>query len=568
MGLSSALGIGQSALAAYQAALQIVGQNIANAGTPGYTRASPSLSSVAGAGTTNGQFGGGVLLSAIRRSVSESLQARLRLATSDRQSADTQRSTLARVEDIFNPLGDSNLGTLLGEFFKTIGNVQNTPESAPARSLVVNSAQVLTSRIRDIRAGILGLRDDLNSQISTAADQADQIATKIAELNTQITVAESASGAGTSQLRDQRDQLLSQLSEIISITTREQPTGAVNVFVGNNPLVQFGTSFGIKTVTEYDSDGLTRTVVRFKQDDGPVTAAGGTIAGLIESRDQHSTAQLTRLDQLASALISEVNKIHANGKGLVGFSNVTGLTSVTDPSLALSTANNGIAFPPKTGSFFIDVKDSTTGAVTRHQIHVDLDGIGADSSLNSVAADISANVPGVTATVTGDGRLQLAAASGSTISFADDTSNLLASLGINTLLTGTSSRDIGINSLVSADPSLFAAARSDFSGDGSNATALAGLKDNVIASLGGVSLDDFYSATTSNIAVSVSSAQSKLDAGDVILDSLTSQRESLSGVNLDEEAVHMITYQRAYEGAARYMGVVNEMLQTLLTLVS
>ena len=240
---------------------------------------------------------------------------------------------------------------------------------------------------------------------------------------------------------------------------------------------------------------------------------------------------------------------------------------MSDPSLALSATDNGVTYPPQTGSFFIDVKDMATGAVTRHQIHIDLDGIGSDSSLNSVAADITANVPGVTATVLADGRLQLTAASGSSFSFADDTSHVLASLGINTLLTGTNSRDIGVNSLITSDPSLVAAGQSDLSGDGSNATRLAGLKDQVVAGLGGVSLNDFYTATMSNIAVNVSGAQSTLDAGNVILDSLTNQRESVSGVNLDEEATNMITYQRAYEGAAQYMRVVDEMLQTLLTLV-
>jgi flagellar hook-associated protein 1 FlgK len=566
MGLTAALGIGRSALAAYQAALQIVGQNIANAGTPGYSRGSPALSSVAGAQTINGQFGGGVLLEAVRRNVSEALHARLRMAMSDREDAQAQRTSLARVEDIYNPLGETNLGTLMGEFFKAVNNVQNTPESIPSRSLVIHSAQALAERIRDIRTGLINMRNEFNAQIETSVLQADQIATKIAELNTQITVAEAASGAGTSQLRDQRDQLLGELSQIVAVTVREQPSGAVNVYVGNNPLVQFGQSFGIKAVAEFDNNGLANVVVRFKLDNGPVTSLSGQIAGLIESRDTHAAAQLTRLDELASALIREVNNIHAGGKGLSGFSNIAGLTAVTDPSLALSTAGNGVAFVPKTGSFFIDVKDTTTGTSTRHQINIDLDGIGTDTTLNSLAADITTNVPGITASISPDGKLQLAAATGSTFSFADDTSNVLASLGINTLLTGTTSGDINVNALIASDPSLLAAAKSDLAGDGSNATALSAVKDRVIASLGGVSLNDYYVTTTANIAVSVSSAQSKLDAGEVILDSLTSQRESLSGVSLDEEAINMITYQRAYEGAAQYMRVVNDMLQELLTL--
>src|SRR6185295_6781225 len=110
MGLSAALGIGQTALAAYQAALQVVGQNIANAATPGYTRTSADLIAVPGVGLRGGQLGNGVFLSGVRRNISESLQARLRFASSDVQSADAQRSGLDRIEGIFDPLGDSNLG--------------------------------------------------------------------------------------------------------------------------------------------------------------------------------------------------------------------------------------------------------------------------------------------------------------------------------------------------------------------------------------------------------------------------------------------------------------------------
>jgi flagellar hook-associated protein 1 FlgK len=96
---------------------------------------------------------------------------------------------------------------------------------------------------------------------------------------------------------------------------------------------------------------------------------------------------------------------------------------------------------------------------------------------------------------------------------------------------------------------------------------LAALKDQVVSSLGGVSFNDYYTSTISTIAVNSSSAQSNLDASSTIFDSLTAQRESVSGVNLDEEAAAMMSYQRAYEGAARFMSVTDQMLQTLIDLV-
>jgi flagellar hook-associated protein 1 FlgK len=567
MGLTSALSVGRSALAAYQAALQIAGNNIANLATPGYTRTSPNLAALPGPNTRAGQIGEGVWLSAVRRNASEPLETRLRTALSDRESAASERAGLSRIEGILDPLGDTNLGALLADFFKAVGNLQNNPENIATRGLVITSGQAVAGRIRDIRADLDDLTGELNDQILTATSEADQIASQIADLNIQITVAESASNGQASALRDQRNQLLGRLSELFSVTVREQPSGAINVYVGNEALVQFGQSAGLKAAVELDAAGRSVVVVRFRQSNGQVKAGSGMIDGLINARDQHLGGQLVRLDTLAAGIIQEVNRVHAGGQGLQGFSSLTSTTAVIDPSLTLATSTNGIAFMPKSGSFFIDVKDAATGTLVRRQINIDLDGLGSDSTLTSVAADITSSVPGLTATVLPDGRLQLSAAPGSTFTFADDTSGFLASLGLNTFFTGSGSLDIDINPLIAASPALVAAATAYQPGDGSNATAMAALQNQAVASLGGISLNDYYTGTTSVVAVASSSAQGTLEAGAIIFDSLTAQRESVSGVNLDEEAAKMIAYQRAFEGAARYMGVIDEMLQTLLGLV-
>jgi flagellar hook-associated protein 1 FlgK len=522
---------------------------------------------VPGTNTPAGQIGSGVNLSYISRKINEALEARLRSATSDKESASITQDSLSRIEDIYNALGDNNLGTLLNGFFKSWGNLQNDPQNIATRGIVVNSAQALTQRIQEVRGDLLDTRTELNAQIATATDQADKIATKIADLNTQITIAESASDGPASALRDQRDQLLTQLSQLFSIAVREQPSGAVNVYIGNEAIVQAGQSFGLKTTDELDANGLSIKVVRLKEDNGQVKSDGGQVAGLIDSRDHYIGDQLSRLNTLAGAIINEVNKIHSSGKGLEGYTNTTGASAVLDPTATLSSAAAGLSFPPKTGSFFIDVKDNASGAVTRHQINIDLDGLGTDSSLNSVVADINANVPGVTATVLANGKLQLSAAAGTTFSFSDDTSGFLAATGINTFFTGTDAGNIGVSDTIASTPMLLAAGRSDLPGDGANATALVNLQNQVVASLGGVSLTDFYTTTTANIAVNSSSAKSALDASSIIFDSLTSQRESISGVNMDEETIAMITLQRGYEGAARYTTVVDQMLQTLLGLL-
>lgn len=567
MGFSSSLSIGRTALTAYQAALAIVGNNLANSATPGYSRIVPHLAALPGTSVRAGQVGSGVYMAGVKRNISESLQARLRTATSDKESATAQQLSMDRLDGVFNPLGDSNLGTLMGEFFTSLHNLQNSPENMATRGIVINAAGTLADRIRQCRTDLVNLHRDLNTEIQEATRQADQLASQIAELNTQITVAEGGTGTQAAALRDQRDQLLGQLSELFGITVREQPSGAVNVYVGNEALVQFGQSFGLYADTEKNSAGESVAVVKLRINNGQVTVRTGQVAGMIAARDTHTGGQIARLDSLAGALINEINRIHAGGRGLQGYTNLTSATPVLDPTVVLSSAANGLAFPPKSGTFFIDVRNDSTGAVVRQQITVDLNGIGADSTLNSVAAEINAKAGGVTATVLADGRLQLTAGAGVTFSFAEDSSGFLAAIGLNTLFTGSDARDVAVNSVISGDPALLAAATSTLAGDGSNASAMAALAEQGLSRLSGASLNEYYNATMADLAVRMSSTRSAVEGTSIVFDSLTAQREALSGVNTDEEAIAMVSYQRAYQGAARYITVVDEMMQTLLSLV-
>lgn len=567
MGLGSALSVGRTALEAYQAALQVAGQNIANVSTPGYTRSSVRLEALPGQTYNFGQLGNGVRINAIRRNINEALQARLRTGVSDVASASVERDALNQIEGVLDPLGDQNLGSLISDFFGSLNDLQNTPDNTATRGIVVNTAKTLIQRIRDTRGQLIAFRDQINEQISTVVDQADQAASQIADLNQRIVIAESGANGQASALRDQRDNLLEDLADTFDIQTREQPNGAVNVYIGNESVVQFGQSFGLKAVNEVDDDGLAKIVVRLKINNGPVSTSSGRIAGLEKARDVHNAEQVQRLDELSAGLIHEINRVHSGGQGLAGFDSITGTNGVEDSTVALNDPATGLSFPPQTGTFFIDVRDDTSGESIRTQVNVNLDGIGTDTTLDSLAADITSNVPNVTATVLANGKLQIEADDGYSFTFADDTSGALASLGINTFFTGDSSLNIDVNSLVADNTNYLAASTTPFVGDGSNATALVQVQDEAVATLGGVSLNEHYATTMANLAVASSSASSTTDAASVILDSLKVQRESTSGVNLDEEAVSLISSQRAYEGAARYMNVVNEMLQTLMTLI-
>jgi flagellar hook-associated protein 1 FlgK len=238
---------------------------------------------------------------------------------------------------------------------------------------------------------------------------------------------------------------------------------------------------------------------------------------------------------------------------------------VEDAGAALNTADNGLDLLPRNGSFLIRVTDAS-GTSRVSQIEVDLDGIGADTTLNDLAGLLD-GVDGVSASVTADGRLRIQADSGCSFTFSQDSSDVLAALGINTFFAGRDASDIAVNPLLAGAPQLLAAATENLPGDGSNAGRLAALATEASATIGGMSLLDFYGTAVGAVAVAAQAATTAVSAADVIVGSLQAQRESVSGVNLDEEAVMLMKYQRAFQGAARYVAVVDELINELIGLI-
>ncbi len=568
MGLmTGALQIGKSALLAYQSALQVVGNNVTNAGNENYTRQTPVLNPAGGVVLPEGFApGGGVALSALKRNVDESLENRIRIALGDQAGAQIERQLLARIEGIFNELSESDLSSLMQDFFNSFSELQNQPHDLGSRQVVVSSASTIIRELQRQRVELLELRDELNDELTGVVGEANRLAEAIADINVQITDLESTGGAGASNLRDRRDGLLKELSALIQVQIREQPGGSVNVYIGNELLIQGGLNRGLTTTLETTNE-QPRVVVRFADNNSPIDLRGGQIAGLVTARDTYIQGQVDALNGMATALIREINQVHARGQGYEQFTLVRGTYTLDDPTLALNDPAHGLALTPKNGSFLIHVHDSETAQQRSYQINVDLDGIGTDDSLQSIVDQINAVASNITAEVTADGRLSITADDGYEFTFAEDTSNVLAALGVNTLFTGTDARDIGLNSFVVENPFLIAAATQNTPGDGSNAAAIARLGLDPQEGLGGQSLNEFYTSIATQVATTAASALDKAESIDAIVLSLTAQRESVSGVSLDEEAIHLIRYERAFQGAARYTTTVDRLLQEMLALV-
>jgi len=567
--LGDSFQIGRSALAAYQAALSITGQNIANLGNPEYTRQTGRLAAIVGGRMPGGvRPGNGVRLAQLRRHFDAALEGRLRDALGSRSGAEVVYNTLSRTETLYNELTDQDVSTQLSQFFAQFSNLETSPTDSGARNLILSNARGLVDSLHRLRGGLVQQVEALNDQARAVAEHAGELTAEIAQLNPQIAQQESDGITVASALRDRRDALVRELGELMDIQVREQDNGSINVYVGSDPLVEFDRSRGPVVETEL-RDGLEVATVRFADDHGNVILHDGKLFGLLQARDNYLKDQFDRLDTLARGLIYEVNRIHSTGVGLVGYESLTSNYAVEDPDAALNSTAANLPFPVNNGTLIVNVRDKSTGQITTRQIEIDLDGLNNDdTTLRSLAADLEA-VPGVTASVTADNRLRIDADDGQEFWFTEDSSGVLAGLGVASLFAGTDAASIDIDENVANDPRRIAASLSGAGADGDNAGRMARLADSTTTStlLGGRSIQDYHEAIISDLAVEAASANSDYEAASAVYDGLYAQREAVSGVSIDEEAINLTKYQQAYQAATRYLSVVSDMTSEIMGLL-
>jgi len=572
--LNSALQIGRSAILSYQGALQVVGDNISNAANPNYTRLTPGLDAQDGVLLGRDlQIGAGVALSSIQRNIDEALEGRIRLAIGASESAAVQRETLSRVETFFDTVSGTDISARLSAFFQAFDDLQNTPEEPATRDLVVSAASQLAGSLQSTRSQLIELASNIDAQITPLVVNANDLASRIALLSSQITASEAGRGGQATALRDQRDSLLRELSQLIDVTVREEPDGSINIYAGSEALVQGDRVRQLEAVTSADGS-FERTSIRFVDTNGEVDVRGGVIAGLISARDTQALGLVAALDNLAFNIISEVNRLHTNGQGLNAYTELVGTNAVLESDLALNDAAAGLTESPTNGSFFVTVVDEKTGTPNSFRIDVTLDGSTGDTTLDSLVAQINAQVTGLTASITSDNRISFTADAGRTFVFGydgqtqrEDTSGALSALGVNTFLTGKNASDIDVSNVIRGNPLLLASAGAMTPGDGTTAKRIAGLSSAVLQNGSNLTLMDMYNRIAGEVAVNAGAANDATEVAATVLESLQIQRESISGVSLDEEAISLVKYQRAFQSASRFVSVVDELLDELVLLV-
>jgi len=569
MGLFGAIQMGGNTLQAMQIGLHVVGNNIANANTPGYIRQEaiyvPAPVQVHGSLI----LGTGVLVDSIVQKLDSFLQERLVGAHGDRANADVQEDVYRDLEVLLNELSaDTDLSSSFTSFFNAIDEVMKDPGNVATRNLAVGKGVALAETFGNLQRRAYSIQGELNERVSAVADEVNSLAEEIRRLNLQISSIEGGDTAGSQAagLRVQRQVAVDRLSELIGIRVDEQPSGGLSVAVGGEFLVYEGQRREV-AITATNEHGPAVGYIEFTDTRSPLSTTSGELQGLYAGRDEIVGGFLDRLDDLAGTLAFEFNKLHSQGQGLVGFQQLTSVETINSVQAALDEA--GLKFSPVSGSFNVVISSKTNPQLTHTQnILIDLNGLDEDTTLNSLAAQLDA-IDGLSASVSSTGALVLASeTSDAQFSFAGDTSGVLAALGINTFFTGSTASSLNVNNELKGieNAAKFAASLAGIGNGSGNAERLAAFFDRPLESASNASLSDLYDQILNEVTQGSSIAQSVAEGYRVYEGTLEGEAQAVGGVSVDEEAIKMITLQRIYQASAKYIQTCSELLDLLVNL--
>ncbi len=569
MAISNALTSALSGLMAQSNGLDVVGHNVANANTPGYSRQRADMTPALPTVYPWGAVGRGVETRGIERIVDEFLHSQQRDSLSLLKTDETMASAYSRLEAIFNELSENDLSTLFNRFYNALQDLSVNVEGEATRSVVVQQALALRDTVNVTNAAMRDYYTQLNNDVDAQVVKVNELIDEIADLNRKISTTEGGGQLTANDLRDRRDQTLAELAELVDITTIEQASGSVNVTTRGMPLVMLTRAFHLTSQLSV-ANGLPTLEVRFQEDNSPFMATQGELPAAIAARDQVLTGFMDDLDTFVAEFIYEFNRVHSTGGATTTHTSIMGENAAVDPAtttldqIDLGFTPKGNTFQIQNGSVTIAIVALGSGEITEVNVPVDHDA----QTLNAWAASFNARVPAntVTATVNGAGHLSFDVVpnSGNGFFFTHDSSGLLATMGVNTFWAGYDSATMDVNSHILADERLIATGKTLAPGDTDNLLDLLALRDQQVADGGTKTFEDSYRAIIGRMGTEGLRTNDRLSMRTDIVMRLENQRQTVSGVSLDEEMTKMIQFQRAYQAAARVISVSDIMLDTLI----
>ncbi|MEW6569687.1 MAG: flagellar hook-associated protein FlgK [Nitrospirota bacterium] len=538
MSLFGLFDISKSALFASQTALSVTSHNIANVNTPGFCRQEAIFEVASPAVLRDGFLGRGVTISGIRRYYDKFIQTQLLGQFQNHGRSLALNQTLSQIEQLFNEAKNIGLSDPLMDFFNAWQEVASNPEGFTQRNLLLQKAKSLVLTAKQVERGITNTLRNINDEIDNAVNRVNSIASEIAALNGKIVQVEAGGTESANDLRDQRDMLLNELSNLVNFSSYEDENGSTTVIVGMRNLVyreetnNFSTRINEDGDKELYLDGINITANIVK----------GKLGGFLAARADIKTGSLNALQRLIASLIKEINLLHRDGYGLDG---TTGNDFFTSLQLSIRDFSSGA--------------DMAASITDLSQLTLDEYNVQFDAANNYYVYNRQTG-----ALVT----------SGAYVSGNPTTFD-----GIELIITGaiTPQDRFSVSPLTDAiknfdvtitDQQKIAAATDNAAlpGDNTNALRIVQLSDAAVTNLGDSTFSSYYRDLVSSIGSMGRAASDSLTFDENLLSELNNRRESLSGVSLDEEAANLIRFQRSFEAAARMIKATDELLQTILSL--
>ncbi len=453
MGLSGVINIAQSGLSAYQNALDVTANNIANASNPDYSRQRADLTAAASTQDANYSWGNGVQLADIQRIRDTLIDQQLRSNNSKYSDSNQQNVFLSNIQNLFSEPSDLGLSNLTTAFFNSWQQLSVTPNSVSLRNNVIQAAQTLSQSIQNINDGIDQVKSNIVGQLQDNVNTLNSDIKQIQTLNQQI-FSSQVTGQQANDLMDARDKLLNNISNLANVNITYDNSGSAIVSIGGVLVADRSTA--TQFTVSNTSNGLTVTT-----SDGSATPnlTGGQLHALTDVYNNKIASYQNQLNNFVNRLMTSVNSAHT-----------TGYTNTT---------------PPQTGVNFFD--NYTNGVLS-------------------------------------------------------------------------------INKQILQDPNKIAVSSDGTSGNGDVAVTIAGLINQKDSN--GTTLLDNYTSLITQVGTDTQNTANNAQAYQQLITQLQKQQSSVSGVSVDEEMSNVLQYQRAYEASAKILTIADQMMQTLLSIIS
>ncbi len=623
--MSSFAGIemGKRSLMAQSTSIQTAGHNISNADVDGFSRQRVNLQSFdplyrpdLSRAERAGQIGQGIDVQSVERVRDELLESRIVAQTNQESYWTTREKYYSMIENIHNEPADISVRTNLDKFWESWQELSIYPESQSARQAVVSRGESLVNSIQQRFKSIEGIGKILNGDIEGTVDQVNTYSKQIADINKEI-IRSKAMGDNPNDLLDRRDLMVEELSSLVNITTDSRDSDEFMVHVDGHILVQGGIAREFAVVPQVDNNGYSKVVWADTENDAYFS--GGTLGSLIELRDVDIRLETQSINTMTMEFSDMVNDIHKNA---IGLNNTTGLDFfVEEPFVTNSLGNydrNGDGVEDSsyifrmTGKNELHPQDQTglSGIMTfsGRSGNVDVPYNPTDT-IETIVNRINDSQAEVTASLDRNNNLVLKATTANSIDNPDfvirhveDSGQFL--VGYAGVLEGSGAENaynfntanaveslagfgqegaaqyavapvlnpagyISVNEAIKNDIMSVAASNPSTSGnaeigDGSAALEIASIRNSHVMIGSAKTFDDYFAQSVTNVGLKGEQAEINMFSQNALLADLRGMRDAISGVNIDEELADIMKFQHGYNAAAKYVNIVDELLDTVI----